>query len=126
MGNLSHTLGTETSKRFQVSGQQPCLWRMVRKGKGNDKLPSSTLGVRINHCTFKALRRFHQRCLQNPGITWMLQGNFGPCWAMYLLLVSSSKDYLAVLSTERGWGAGCLALLSRINPEAQLLLPMPC
>lgn len=96
LGNLSHALGTATSKRFQASGQQPCLCRMVRKGRGSDKLPSSTLGVRINHCTFKALRSFHQRCLQSPGVTWMFQGNTGPCtsclslpakttWLYYLL-----------------------------------------
>lgn len=111
LGNLSHTLGTATSKRFQASGQQPCLCRMVRKSRGSDKLPSSTLGVRINCCTCKALRRFHQRCLWSPGITCMLQGYIGTCtsclplpakttWLYYLLKGAGVE---AALPHSPGW-----------------------
>lgn len=96
LGNLSHTLGTATSKTFQASGQQPCLCRRVKKGRGSDKLPRSTLGVRINHCTFKALRGFHQRCLWspgNPGTTWMFQGNTGPCTSCLSLIAETTWLY---------------------------------
>lgn len=107
LGNLSHALGT-TSQRLQASGQQPCPCRMVRNGRGSDKLPSSTLGVRIDHCTFETLRHFHQRCLWSPGITWMLQGNIGPWTSCFSLL--SKSTWLHHLLKGAGVEGACPAL----------------
>lgn len=114
LGNFSHTLGTATRQRFEASGSSLVSVGYYRMAEGVTNCPaplweSGLITALLRHSD-TSIRGVH-RVLASPGCSRAILG-LGP------LLFSSSKGYLAASSSERLWGGGCLALLSRMDPEA--------